>query len=170
MVDLDYKVVLLGERTKQKICVAVIDDRLPVALQPQSHVVHGGEVVHRIATWLHGVVEQFVTARAAGFFGVAVETLLEGVPGGRTVPRYARCRALVFLDGNESRPLGHEEQYGEQVGVGLLPTLTFLLRIGRTWCAVDDEKHRPRVKAKRLAEFPRPIAKTPRSFPLADVV
>ena len=76
MVDLEYKVVLLGERTKQSICVTVVNDRLPVALQPQPHVVHGGEVIHRIATWLHGVVEEFVSARAAGFFGVAVEALL----------------------------------------------------------------------------------------------
>ena len=169
MVNLCDKIILLGKRTKQNIGVAVIDEFLPKVLQPQPQLVHGGEVVHWVATWFHGVVEQFVATSTAGLFGVCVGTFLEGVPGGSTVPRYARCLALVLFHGNERGSLGREEQDGEQVAVSLLPTLTFPLLV-RTSCSVQDEKHLPRVKAHRLTNFPGPLAKVPGAFAFADVV
>ena len=76
MVNLCHKIILFGKRTKQNIGLAVIDELLPKVLQPQPQLVHGGGVVHWVATWFHGVVEQFVATSTAGFFGVCAETLL----------------------------------------------------------------------------------------------
>ena len=100
MMHLLYEFEFLRERTEQHIGVRVVEDLLPHVLQPQPQVVHCPDEVYWVATLFHGLGEKFLLARTTGFFRVAVETLLQGVPGGRPVAHATQLLAHVRPHGD----------------------------------------------------------------------
>ena len=60
--------------------------------------------------------EKLSVTRTPSFLGVRVETLVQGLPGRRSI----RC-LFVSKDGGVRRPGGDKEEEGEQVTVSLVP-------------------------------------------------
>ena len=90
MMHLRHELQFLGEGIHQHIGVRVVEDTFPHVLQQQPQVVHYSDEVNWVATWLHGT----------GFSCVAVETLLQGVPGGSPVAHATQFIAHVRPHGD----------------------------------------------------------------------
>ena len=108
-----YELEFLREVMEQHIGVRVVEDLLPHVLQPQPQVVHCSDEVNWVATWFHELRETFLPARTTGFYRVAVETLLQGFPGGSLVAHAAQLLALVRPHCDVRGSFGHEEQDGK---------------------------------------------------------
>ena len=70
-------------------------------------------MVNWVATWFHGLGKKFLPARTTCFFRVAIEALLQGVPGGSPVAYAAHFLALVRPHGDMRGSLGHDDQEGK---------------------------------------------------------
>ena len=90
MMHLLYELEFLREGIDQHIGVRVVEDTFPHVLQQQPQVVHYSDEVNWVATWFHGT----------GVFRVAVETLLQGDPGGSPVAHATQFIAHVRPHGD----------------------------------------------------------------------
>ena len=94
---LPFELEFLREGIEQHIGVRVVEDLLPHVLQPQPQVVNCSDEVNWVATWFHGLGEKYLPSRTTGYFRVAVETLLQGVPSGGPVTHAAQLLSLIHI-------------------------------------------------------------------------
>ena len=113
MMHMLYKLEFRREGIEQHISVRVVEDLLLHVLQPPPQIVHCTDEVNWVATWFHGLGEKFLPARRTGFFHVAAEMLLRGVPGGSPVAQVVQLLALVRPHADVRRSFGHKEQDGK---------------------------------------------------------